>query len=43
MDKVIAYICCALLFFFLGMDWQSYTHHLNEAKAKEVHCGAVSL
>ena len=33
MDRLIAYVALALLSFFLGMQWQTYTTKVNELNA----------
>jgi hypothetical protein len=38
-DKIIAWVCGAALFFLLGMNYQEYATKVNQEQAKEVHCG----
>lgn len=39
MDRFVAYVSLALLSFFLGMSWQTYTYKLNELNGAHLEQG----
>lgn len=34
-DRIVRYIVIAVLFFILGIEWDSYIHKVDEAQQKE--------